>query len=674
MLRAMKQLIPLASMLAPASALAATVAGITAPAPGPATEELTEVVIFGRAERLIGTAGAASEGVIAGADLAVRPLLRVAELLEAVPGMIAVQHSGTGKANQYFLRGFNLDHGTDFTTYVDDVPLNLRSHGHGQGYLDLNGLLPEIVQRLDFRKGPYRADLGDSALAGATLITTVDRFEAPYLAAATGSFGWHRLAAGGSTSTAGGTGLLVAGQWQTYDGPWELAEALQHAAGYAKLTGTVGEDLQGALSLSSYHATWRPSEQIPERAIGTAVCEDAYCSLDGTATGRTDRHILTASLRGADWRATAWSQFYDWAMLSNPTYDAQIRQADRRFVHGGRLEREGGRGTALQWRLGTEVRHDDVQRVRLDQTQGGLWQSTLSQHAVSETSLALYSEGEWRLRDDLRLNGGLRLDRYRFSARSALPGTLSGAITDSLASPKLGLAWRLQTDLEAYANWGRGFHSNDARGVAASEPAVPGLVTGEGRELGLRWQHEGLSLTGTYWWLDLDSELKFVGDSNSVEPGAGSQRRGLELVGFWRPRHWLAVDASWTLSRARFTGSPGADRIPGAVEAAGEFGVAVIRDELEAGLRIRHLGPYSLVEDNSDRAGSVTTVNLRLARHWGPWQLQLEALNLLARRGKDIVYRYESFVAGLDTSPVDGRLSRVQEPRTLRLGVEYRFR
>src|SRR5690606_15988998 len=155
--------------------------GLSAQAAAPA-DDLEEIVVYGRGERLVGVAAAASEGTIAGADLAVRPLLRVAELLEAVPGMIAVQHSGSGKANQYFLRGFNLDHGTDFTVLIDDVPMNLRTHGHGQGYLDVNGLMPETVERIDFRKGPYRADLGDNALAGAAMIRTVSRFARPYAA------------------------------------------------------------------------------------------------------------------------------------------------------------------------------------------------------------------------------------------------------------------------------------------------------------------------------------------------------------------------------------------------------------------------------------------------------------------------------------------------------------
>src|SRR5512145_47691 len=178
-----------AVVLALATPLAFAQQGQPPPAAQPAAQSndgLEEIVVFGRSLELVGRAEAASEGTVAGADLLVRPMLRVAELLEAVPGMVAVQHSGSGKANQYFLRGFNLDHGTDFTTYIDGMPLNLRSHGHGQGYLDVNGLLPEIVDRIDYRKGPYRADAGDFAMAGASFITTIDRLDAPFTALETG--------------------------------------------------------------------------------------------------------------------------------------------------------------------------------------------------------------------------------------------------------------------------------------------------------------------------------------------------------------------------------------------------------------------------------------------------------------------------------------------------------
>src|SRR5262245_12332795 len=288
--------------LAPAAlvSLSAAAADVPAPTATPTRpDQLQEVVIFARGENLIGKAAAASEGAVGGADLSVRPLLRVAELLEVVPGLIAAQHSGSGKANQYFLRGFNLDHGTDFTTYIDDVPMNLRTHGHGQGYLDLNGLIPEVVDRVDYRKGPYRADVGDFALAGASFMSTIKRLDAPFIALESGQYGWQRVA-GGMTQSLGGGELTFVGQWKEYDGPWQLPEHLRHESLWSKYDHPTSlGDLQ--LTLSGYHATWDPTEQIPERAIGTSVCADAFCALDRTAIGETWRWVGAARLTGDNW-------------------------------------------------------------------------------------------------------------------------------------------------------------------------------------------------------------------------------------------------------------------------------------------------------------------------------------------------------------------------------------
>jgi len=229
-----------------------------ATAPG----EVQEVVVFGRGEAKIGIAHAASEGTVAGSDLLVRPLLRTAELLEAVPGLIAAQHSGTGKANQYFLRGFNLDHGSDFTTYIDDVQMNFRTHGHGHGYLDLNGLIPEIIEREDYRKGPYRADGGDFALAGAAYMTTKDAYDRPWVAGEAGARGHGRVAAGGTLDEVGGGRLTLVGEFKVYDGPWQRSENLRHFAGFAKYARATGlGDLE--TTLQAYQGTWRPTEQIP---------------------------------------------------------------------------------------------------------------------------------------------------------------------------------------------------------------------------------------------------------------------------------------------------------------------------------------------------------------------------------------------------------------------------
>jgi outer membrane receptor protein involved in Fe transport len=636
-----------------------------------------EVVVFGRGESKIGVAHAASEGTIAGSDMLVRPLLKTAELLEAVPGLIAAQHSGSGKANQYFLRGFNLDHGSDFTTYVDDVQMNFRTHGHGQGYLDLNGLIPETITREDFRKGPYRADGGDFALAGASYMTTVDGYDQPWVSAEIGSYGYRRLAAGGSVSDAGGGRLTLVGEGKVYNGPWQEPEHLRHYAAFAKYERPTA---LGELELSghAYRGTWRPTEQIPERIIGSPVCADVFCSPDPTATGETNRVVANARLIGEGWKANIYGQFYDWNMFSNPTYanpdgtSAQIHQFDRRWIAGLKAERTWELSPALELRVGTENRYDDIGKVGVQHTIDRAFVQSFGLFKVKEASAAGFGEVTWRPIEGLRMIAGLRADYYHadVSARDAEAAALgTGKKHDAVVSPKIDVAYALNDHVELYADWGRGFHSNDVRGAFA-DPPVPILVKGTGKEVGARFQVSTLTFTATYWWLNVGSELRFVGDSNAVEPSGASRRRGYELVAFWRPLPWLAIDGNYTGSHARYDNG---DHIPNAFENSAAVGISAVSDRWEASLRVRHLGPSPLIEDNSVRDKGSTVVNFRAARKFDHFELYGDLLNVFNSRDKDIAYFYESYVPAFDAAPVDGRMSRVVEPRTLRVGATYRF-
>ncbi len=642
-------------------------------------EAATEIVVFGRGEAKIGTAHAASEGSVGGSDLLVRPLLRVAELLEAVPGMVAAQHSGSGKANQYFLRGFNLDHGTDFTTYIDGVQMNLRSHGHGQGYLDLNGLIPEIVAHEDFRKGPYRADGGDFALAGAASMTTIDGFDRPWLSVEAGSYNSARLAAGGTIKGLGGGDLTLVGQARRYDGPWENDEHLRHYAGFAKYVRGLGEGTLG-ISFHAYHATWRPTEQIPERIIGSDVCTDVFCSPDPTARGRTTRLIGNVRVSQPTWSANVYAQYYDWAMYSNPTYaeadgtSAQIDQYDRRWVTGLAASKQWQLADTLEFSVGTENRYDHIGNVGVNRTKARHLLYSLGRYQVEELSGALYGEATWKPLPGLRLTGGLRGDYYHYSvrARDAAADALgTGKGHDSIVSPKFSAAYVIVPQLELYANWGQGFHSNDVRGAVNGDTPVPVLVSGTGKELGARFQSGTFSLTGTYWWLNVDSELRFVGDSNAVEPTGASRRHGYELVAFWRPLPWLALDGNYTANHSRYDNG---ERIPNAFENAASAGAAIVLDPWEVSLRVRHLGPYPLVEDNSVRDHGSTVFNARAAWKGRKVEIYGEVLNILDSRDKDIAYYYESYIPAFDADgPVEGRLSRVIEPRTFKIGARYTF-
>jgi outer membrane receptor protein involved in Fe transport len=633
-----------------------------------AAEVLEEVIVFGRGEHQIGQAETASEGVVGGADLAVRPLLRVAELLEVVPGLIAAQHSGSGKANQYFLRGFNLDHGTDFTTYIDDVPINMRTHGHGQGYLDVNGLIPETIDRIDYRKGTYRADVGDFSMAGASFMSTVKSIDS-FVGAEAGEYGWQRFAAGGTVPLAEGE-LTMLGQWKTYDGPWEQPEDLEHESIWAKYSRPTSFGSIEA-SVSGYHAEWKPTEQIPEDLIGTALCEDEFCALDPTAVGETLRWIASVRLLGDGWRATVYGQYYDWRMMSNPTYDFQIDQFDRRWIGGGRYERTFTVNERLSLRAGVEGRYDDIGNVGVAHTEAGNFLEYIGRHGVTEGSAAVYTEASWQPVERVRAFAGLRADYYDFEVRGRMDGVPEGNADESLASPKLGLAFTATDQIELYANWGKGFHSNDARGVVDPNDPIKPLSEGTGKEVGARFEQGSFRVSATYWWLDLDSELKFVGDSNSVEPGPATERRGYELTAFWRPTTWLALDAVWTESRARYVDNPDGNLVPGAVENAGEFGIALVQDQWEGGLRLRHLGEFPLIEDDSERSDPETCVNIRGAWKPGNFYVYAEVINVFDEKGKDMVYFYETNVPGV--GPLEGRVSRAEEPRTVRAGLKYRF-
>ncbi|HTR00651.1 MAG TPA: TonB-dependent receptor [Candidatus Acidoferrum sp.] len=649
-----------------------------AKAPPPGVEEQ---VIFGRATDLLGHADAASEGSISGADLLVRPMLKTAELLESMPGLVAVQHSGSGKANQYFLRGFNLDHGTDYTARVDDMPFNLRSHGHGQGYLDVNGLIPETVESIDYRKGPYRADLGDFAIAGASFIKTIDHLDNAFVSAETGQYGWRRVASG-DTVKAGDGLLTVIGDYDHYDGPWSNPEDLKHLS----LWGKYVEDTSFGrfkASLSYYHATWDPTEQVPERAIGTAVCPNEYCSLDPTAKGYTNRLIFNSQLDGSDWNANLYLQRYDWHMLSNPTYDYQIGQFDQRWTMGGLAKRTFTLSDSIRVDVGGEFRYDDIGEVGVNHTDKGVYVSSLGDNAVKEGSVAAFTEANWSVTDTLRLMAGLRGDYYNFDVTAHNAVSSAGEETSTRASPKVGAAWIAADNLELYANWGRGFHSNDARGVVAPGSGVPGLSPGTGYEVGARTRLGDVKLTTSYWWLDQSSELIFSGDSNSVEPKGASKRHGFELTAFWQPLPWLGIDGVYTSSNARFINNPDGDHVEDALEEAAQLGISATTDHWDFSLRARYMGAYALLADNSERANPLTTVNLRAARHWDWVTVYAEVINVTDTHNKEIVYSYPAYVAGvdppgltsddIDCNVTNCRLSRVTEPRTLRVGISYKF-
>jgi outer membrane receptor protein involved in Fe transport len=664
--------------LAAAGALLATLAG-PAPAQTP-PGDLKEITIQSTREDLQGTAASASEGVVTSKQLRTRPVLRAGDLMEAVPGLVATQHAGEGKANQYFLRGFNLDHGTDFATFVDGVPVNLPTHGHGQGYTDLYFVIPELVDSVQYRKGPYYAEEGDFAAAGSARLRTVRRIERPFGLLEFGRFGYRRLLAAGSVAAGGGDLLLAAEQGHD-DGPWTVAQDLRKTNLTARYSR--GTEANGwSLGLTHYEASWTSTDQVPQRAIDTGLI-GRFDSLDPTAGGRTRRTAAnadwTSTTGGVQTRMSGYAIRYSFDLFSDFTYFTrgcgatpvppqcngtvpldQFEQVDRRNVFGLaasqlRSFRLAGMEATLSY--GAELRRDDIAQVGLYDTQQRQRLATVRDDRATLDALGLWTQGELQVNPRWRGIAGLRWDRHRADVTSSVAAN-GGNSTASLASPKLALVYMPSERTDIYANWGRGFHSNDARGtvitvdprdgVTPAARATP-LVRAEGYELGTRqkWS-DRLVTTAALWTLRLDSELLFVGDAGTTEASRPSRRSGLEFTANWRPAPAWEVDADLSLTRARFRDRDAAgDRIPGAMERVATLGVTWQDGPWTVGARLRHFGARPLVEDNALRAQASTLVNLRTAyRVTRNAEVSLDVFNLFDRKASDIEYAYASRLPG----------------------------
>lgn len=653
-------------------------------------ERIEELVVFGRAERLIGHAISASEGLVGYDDIQLPPLMRVGELVEAVPGMVATQHSGTGKANQYFIRGFNLDHGTDFAVEVEGVPVNMRSHGHGQGYLDLNFLIPELVETLSYRRGPYSAQVGDFSSAASAAFELYDRLDETILSATLGEYGYYRGLGAGSFDAGDGT-LTAAVDLTAYEGPWDLEEDLEQFKFFAAYSGKVGEaDLR--ITLQGYDSEWNATDQIPARAVQSGLI-DIYGNVDDELGGQTSRYALTGALDFGTWSINAYAVDYDFTLYSNFTYflddpleGDQFEQRDDRRVYGlgirgGNSTAPAGGDVALRW--GGDLRFDDIEEVGLYGTESRVRTDTVRQDSVEELSLSAWGEAEWALTERLRALLGVRADWFDWDVTASRPVN-SGSGDDAILSPKAALAWRINDNLETYLNYGRGFHSNDVRGATISvdpisgDPAdsVPVLVRSDGAELGLRFEHgQDFNTTLTAFWLELDSELVYVGDAGTTEPNDASQRYGFEAAAFWQAAEWLALNAAYTSTDARFKTDQGGGReIPGAVESTATVGVnAAWENGFSASARLRWLGEAPLVEDNSVRSEDSLLVNAGVAYRRGSAEFRLDVFNLLDSDDDDIAYFYASRLPGEPLAGVEDIHFHPLEPRSIRGTVTWHW-
>ncbi len=676
----------------------------------PFAETLT---VEGRSTSLVGIAESASSGTVGMAELARRPLIRAGDIMEAVPGVAMTQHSSGGHAPIILLRGYNLDHGTDFATAFEGAPMNLPSHAHAQGYTDTNFLIEDVIERIEFQKGPYSARVGNFSTAGSATIELADAVERPFLRAEGGGNAFRRLMAAASFGDVTRR-LLVAAETSHDDGPSEVPDDFGRRKAIIRLSSTT-PTLRQSLTLASYSAAWFATDGYPARALASGVVT-RFGTLDASDGGRTAQHLLVASRRSTTEHRLldtgAFARYYDLDLFSNLTFwnrsaghGDQIWQSDRRLSSGGHIAYSRFITTGahpMELTAGAQVRHDAA-RVRLRNTfermpvdkrhdDGALLPAVVYDNGVAESTAASYVDGRLRPTPWLRIVAGARADVYRMrvtSDRSANSGTRWSAIASPRGSVVAG-PWK-QTEI--YANAGLGFHSNHAVGVMQRLDPVTGsatrrdgtqvigsppLVRTKGAEVGARASVGARTQSSVaLWWIDSDSELVYTAEDGVTSPERPGRRVGLEWLNVVRLTRWLSTDLDAAWSSARYRTDPLGEglAIPDAASAVVGAGLGISTSRVAANLRVRYLGQRPLLSSGTRSVGGSLVLNgqleLRVSRRM---RVTLQGFNLLDRRYEDTAYYYSTRLRDprtgeMEDEPIADEVTHPGQPRTLRVGL-----
>jgi hypothetical protein len=687
---------PNAPVTANAVMLVATSADIVITAPR-TFRNLAE--IDNPAENLVGVASAGSEGAITAAQLAVRPVNRATEVLETVPGMVISQHSGEGKANQYYLRGFNLDHGFDFAQTIAGIPVNMPTHAHAQGYADSNFLIPELVSGVQFRKGPYYAENGDFSSAGSANINYFNVLDRPMVTLTGGSFGYGRFL-GAASPKVGKGNLLAAFEWERDNGPWVSPNNKDKFNGVLRYS---QGDARNGLSLTflGFRNHWHSTDQIPQRAIDAGLIS-RFGFIEETDGGETYRNVGVVdwqrSGQNGSTRVTGFVQRYGVQLFHNFTYflndpenGDQFEQFEERWTSGAKvthrqLRRIGGKPTETAF--GVDLRNDSVGGpLGLYHTVATRRIGTVRADDADQVSVGMFADTEVEWSRKVRTTLGVRGDVYHWNVESNNPLN-SGKESSGIVSPKVSAAFGPWKGTEFYANYGLGFHSNSALGIVlkvdplTGDPVTPSpaFARADGAEFGVRTVAiKGVQTTATVWYLGFDSELIYVGDSGSTEEGPASRRTGVEITNYIYPNKWLALDLDLSFSRARFVDVPaGEDFVPGALNRVISGGIAVnppsgVRRGPFGGLRLRHFGPRALIEDNSIKSKETTILNGEVGYKFSEQvRLQVEGFNLFDAKVSDIDYFFESRLKD-EPKPVEDFHFHAAIPRSARVALKVSF-
>lgn len=649
----------------------------------PAAIQLSEVLISDDQYRLKPLSS------ISDVDLALKPVQSSQELLQNVPGLFIAQHAGGGKAEQIFLRGFDIDHGTDIALTVDGMPVNMVSHAHGQGYSDLHFVIPETVERVDFEKGTYDAGVGNFNTAGYAAFQTRHTLDQSMVKLEIGQFNTFRgLAMIDLLPDQDDHHLYVATEYRMSDGYFDASQNFSRLNAMAKYSGFIGDDLLLSASISTFSSSWDASGQIPERAVASGLI-DRFGAIDSTEGGETSRSNVNIELNkyldnGAVIRNQLFASQNEFSLYSNFTFfledeinGDQIHQAETRNIYGyrGSYTQEYRFGNLeMNTEAGVSLRIDEIEDVELSHTVNR--QDVLETYAlgdVEEMNAALFVSQSFRL-GKWSANAGLRYDQFRFAYEDQLTEAYEPqSVTKGIVSPKLSLGYQANEGLRLYAKAGTGFHSNDSR-VILSYRSRDILPRAYGADLGfIAKPLPGMLIQAAVWTLRLDQEFVYVGDAGIVEPSGKTQRMGVDLSTRYQVLPWLFADVDATYTLASAIDEPeGENYIPLAPSFTLTGGLQARWDQLSARLSVRHLADRPANEDYSLTAEGYSLLDGTIQYRVGVFEWSLTGENLLNTAWKEAQFETESRLAGEDQSVTEIHYTP-GTPRALRLGMSVRF-
>ncbi|QNF33879.1 TonB-dependent receptor [Adhaeribacter swui] len=633
--------------------------------------------------------------IISAVDLQMRPLQNSQEILRFIPGLVIAQHAGGGKAEQIFLRGFDIDHGTDMNLTADGMPVNMVSHAHGQGYSDLHFLIPETIQAVDFGKGPYQANKGNFATAGYADFRTRTALDKNSLKLEAGRFDNYRALGMfnvlGPAARQNHQNAYVAAEYLFSNGYFDLPQDLNRFNVLGRYQVIINDKTIINASLSAFRSNWGASGQIPERAVKQGLIS-RFGAIDSSEGGSTARYNATVSLeRMLAHDAVLKNQLYlikyDFDLYSNftlflndPVNGDEIRQREKRTIYGyqGNLEKEFSLlGKPLRSDIGLGLRYDDVNGSELSRNRNQTFLAPVQKGNINEANAFAYVSETWELSPRLSVNAALRFDQFYFKYQNLLPNDTLATVLKAnrhRLSPKLNISYALSPAVQVYLNTGQGFHSNDAR--VSVQPNARGILPkATGTDLGFTFKpFDRLFMNAALWFLDLEQELVYVGDEGIVEPSGKTRRYGLNFSARYQLTNNLFADADVNLAkpRARHTDA-GAYYIPLAPTATSVGGFTYqTPNKFRGSLRYRYVADRPANEDYSLTADGYFLLDAVAAYTVKKLEFKISAENLLNQEWKEAQFETESRLRH-ETEPVTEINFTPGSPFFIKAGITYSF-